>query len=36
MHWIFFGVACRVCDVYDREKKANKMLLESKGCVLES
>ncbi|CAL8579483.1 hypothetical protein XPA_005227 [Xanthoria parietina] len=25
MHWIFFGVACRVCDVYDREKKANKM-----------
>ncbi|KAI4285710.1 MAG: hypothetical protein L6R38_000448 [Xanthoria sp. 2 TBL-2021] len=35
MHWIFFGVACRVCDVYDREKKANKKL-EKKGVVLES
>ncbi|KAL8850187.1 MAG: hypothetical protein Q9221_004873 [Calogaya cf. arnoldii] len=26
MHWIFFVVACRVCDVYDREKKVNKKL----------
>lgn len=36
MHWIFFGVACRVCDGYDRKEKANKRLLESNGGVLES
>ncbi|KAL8912669.1 MAG: hypothetical protein Q9171_002394 [Xanthocarpia ochracea] len=35
MHVMFFGVACRVCDVYDREKKANNRL-EKTGVILRS